>query len=112
MTRKDRARAEHEAWLEERGLTRKQIAQKRIDPAKLREPPPYRRDPVLPPVSHGVGNGPARGMMVNLHEEPEHVREEVMRKARRVETAYSKGPLQYITPGTDLTMIGSRSRRG
>ncbi|CAB4162924.1 hypothetical protein UFOVP787_183 [uncultured Caudovirales phage] len=53
-----------------------------------------------------------RDIMSNLHKEPEHVRKEILAKASRVMPLFNKGGLQYATPETDLTMVGSKSRRG
>jgi len=53
-----------------------------------------------------------RGVMVNLHKEPEEVRKAIMDKASRVMPLFNKGGLQYATPETDLTQVGSKSRRG
>lgn len=67
-------------------------------------------------VSAGVSGDSAscakRGVMANLHKEPEAVRAEILAKASRVMPLFNKGGLQYATPETDLTMVGSKSRRG
>lgn len=53
-----------------------------------------------------------RGVMTNLHKETEAVRKEILDKASRVMPLFNKGGLQYATPGTDMTQVGSKSRRG
>jgi hypothetical protein len=53
-----------------------------------------------------------RDIMTNLHKEPEHVRKEIMAKASRVMPLYNKGGLQYASPSEDMTMVGSKTRRG
>lgn len=53
-----------------------------------------------------------RGIMDNLHKEPEHVRKEILQKASRCMPLYNKGGIQYASPETDLTTVGSKSRRG
>jgi hypothetical protein len=53
-----------------------------------------------------------RSLMSNLHKEPEHVRREILDKASRVMPLFNKGGLQYATPDTDMTQVGSKSRRG
>jgi hypothetical protein len=53
-----------------------------------------------------------RSLMSNLHKEPEHVRKEILAKASRVMPLFNKGGLQYATPETDMTQVGSKSRRG
>jgi hypothetical protein len=53
-----------------------------------------------------------RSLMNNLHKEPEHVRKAILDKASRVMPLFNKGGLQYATPDTDMTQVGSKSRRG
>lgn len=53
-----------------------------------------------------------RSLMSNLHKEPEHVRKEILDKASRVMPLFNKGGLQYATPDTDMTQVGTKSRRG
>lgn len=53
-----------------------------------------------------------RGIMDNLHKEPEHVRKEILEKASRCMPLYNKGGIQYASPDTDFTTVGSKSRRG
>ncbi len=53
-----------------------------------------------------------RGVMSNLHKEPEHVRKEILDKASRCMPLYNKGGLQYATPDTDMKTVGTKSRRG
>ena len=53
-----------------------------------------------------------RGVMTNLHKEPKHVRDAIIDKASRVMPLFNKGGLQYATPETDMTTVGSKSRRG
>lgn len=49
-----------------------------------------------------------RSLMKRLHNEPEHVRKEVLNKASRIAPLYSKGPTQYITNGADLSDLGRK----
>ena len=51
---------------------------------------------------------------VSLAKEPEHVREAIIAKSKRIAIAYNKGAYQYVTDGTDPKTIGSgeRLRRG
>jgi hypothetical protein len=53
-----------------------------------------------------------KDIMTKLHNEPKHVREEILNKASRVMPLYNKGGLQYVTPETDIKTVGSKSRRG
>jgi hypothetical protein len=52
-----------------------------------------------------------RGVMANLHKESEKTKKEILDKASRVMPLYNKGGLQYATPKTDLTEVGTKSRR-
>jgi hypothetical protein len=49
-----------------------------------------------------------------LAREPEHVREAIIAKSKRIAIAYNKGAYQYVTDDTDPKTIGSgeRLRRG
>ena len=49
-----------------------------------------------------------------LAKEPEHVREAIIAKSKRIAIAYNKGAYQYVTDETDPKTIGSgeRLRRG
>lgn len=58
-----------------------------------------------------VDGGRVSGVMANLHNEPAHVQRAILDKAKRVETAYNKGPLVFVTDGMDIKTMGSRSRR-
>ena len=59
-----------------------------------------------------AGDCSKRDIMTNLHKEPEHVQQEILRKASLVMPLYNKGGLQYAGPDVDLTTVGSKSRRG
>jgi hypothetical protein len=48
---------------------------------------------------------------VNLDKEPEHVREQILAKSKRIAQMYNKGGYQYITDDVDITTIGTRNRR-
>lgn len=49
-----------------------------------------------------------------LAKEPEHIREAIIAKSKRIAIAYNKGAYQYVTDETDPKTIGSgeRLRRG
>ena len=63
-------------------------------------------------LSNSVGNGFKKGIMENLHKEAPEVQKEIMLKASRCMPLFNKGGLQYLTPGEDMTQVGSKSRRG
>jgi len=47
----------------------------------------------------------------NLAKEPEHVREQIIAKSKRIALMYNKGAYQYISDDIDITTIGTRNRR-
>jgi hypothetical protein len=44
----------------------------------------------------------------NLAREPEHIREAIIAKSRRVAPQFNKGAIQYITEEADLTTLGRK----
>ena len=48
---------------------------------------------------------------INLNREPEHVREAILAKSKRIAQMYNKGGYQYITDDIDVKTIGTRNRR-
>jgi len=103
----------HDQWLMKRGLHPSQIA------AKKRQVGEYKND--LPDLSldrdsgqlgNSVGNGYAKGIMTNLHKERPEVQREIMMKASRCMPLFNKGGYQYASPDTDMSTVGTRSRRG
>jgi hypothetical protein len=71
-----------------------------------------RSDYVSAGMSGSASSCVDRSLMSNLHKEPEHVRKAILDKASRVMPLFNKGGLQYATPDTDMTQVGSKSRRG
>lgn len=108
--RRIKADAEHAAWLKERGLDRATLRRKLLESGNGIEFPEYPYTKVQ--YSNVVGSGIKRGVMSNMHREAPEVKNEILAKASRVMPLYNKGGLQYCTPETDLTMVGSKSRRG
>lgn len=110
--------AEHDAWLRKRGLHPDQrplrdAMMKARGAKQINRIPDYREGiRSTAPLSNAVGNGFKTGVMENLHKEKPDVQKAILDKAKRVEVAYNKGPAMYITPGTDVTMLGNKSRRG
>jgi hypothetical protein len=107
----------HEAWLLKNGLHPEQIKIKKgVDLKwKQRYTESIRVDQsgyVSAGMSGSASSCAKRDIMTNLHKEPEHVRKEILEKASRVMPLFNKGGLQYATPETDLTQVGSKSRRG
>jgi hypothetical protein len=113
---KSAATIKHEQWLMERGLLPGQIAKKKTVDVKWKER--YnddmkvdRNDYVSSGMSGNASSTVKRGIMTNLHKEPEHVRKEILDKASRVMPLFNKGGLQYATPETDMATVGTKSRR-
>jgi len=109
------ARAEHEAWV--LSMTGGRKADKKVLDFKWKQR--YTNDMMVDRsgyVSAGMSGSASsctdRSLMSNLHKEPEHVRKEILAKASRVMPLFNKGGLQYATPETDMTQVGSKSRRG
>lgn len=109
------ARAEHEAWVQ--SMTGGKKASKKVLDFKWKQR--YNDDMMVDRsgyVSAGMSGSAFsctdRSLMSNLHKEPEHVRKEILAKASRVMPLFNKGGLQYATPETDMTQVGSKSRRG
>jgi hypothetical protein len=113
---KSAATTKHEQWLLEKGLLPGQIAKKKTldknwkqkytDSMKV-----DRSDYVSAGLSGDASSTVKRGVMTNLHKEPEHVRKEILDKASRVMPLFNKGGLQYATPETDMATVGTKSRR-
>ncbi len=107
------AKAKHDKWLRERGLHPDQRDLQRAFKGKRVIDMPDLKVPENVPLSNTIdGNGLVRGMMANLHKESPEVQKEILAKASRCVPQYNKGGYEYTTPGTDITTIGSKSRRG
>ena len=107
------ASAKHDAWLRERGLHPEQRDLQRAFKGKyVNSIPDYTVTRHSAELSNGIGNGYKKGIMANLHKESPEVQRAVMEKAARTTMAYNKGPIQYFSPESDKTNLGSQSRRG
>lgn len=106
-----KADAEHDAWLRKRGLHPDQRRDKQI---KSTATIPNYREGITSkiPLSNAVGNGYKSGVIQNLHKEAPQVQKEILAKASRCMPLYNKGGYQYATDGTDMKMVGSKTRRG
>ena len=105
--------AKHNAWLAKQGLTPNQVKLKKEFVGNVRintRPDLTTSNPYQ--LSNSVGNGYKKGIMENLHKESPEVQKEIMLKASRCMPLFNKGGLQYLTPGEDVTQVGSKSRRG
>lgn len=100
----------HQEWLRERGLLPEQLKAKAK--VSINNLPEYRADLRNSiPLSNKIGNGFKSGVMENLHKEKPEVQKEILAKASRCMPLYNKGGIQYCTPDTDLTTVGTKSRR-
>lgn len=114
----DKAREEHQKFLESMGVSKKQLQ-------KTKE---GRRNLVLDSWKKSFYNkleskieqkdiantgvtGQVTGVFANLHKEPEHVRKAILEKKARVMPLYNKGGLQLASANEDLTQVGARTRR-
>ena len=109
--------SKHDAWLLKNGLHLSQIKSKKGVDVNWKKR--YNEDMMVDRtdyVSSGMSGTASscvdRSLMTNLHKEPEHVRKAILDKASRVMPLFNKGGLQYATPETDMTQVGSKSRRG
>ena len=101
-----KAKSEHEAWLRKNGVHPDQLKpQKRGKLKSTYKPEVSMTSDTI------VDGGRVTGVMANLHNEPEHIQKKILEKAKRVEIAYNKGGLVYVTDGMDIKTMGSRSRR-
>lgn len=107
--------SDHDKWLESMGLAPKQIKAKKSKDtswkSKYAEGLKVDRSSTQYESAGMSGSASScanRSIMVNLHKEPEHVREAILAKAARTAPLYSKGPYQYITDGTNLDDVGKK----
>ena len=107
------ATAKHEQWLRKQGLHPEQRTLQRAFKGRYQNDiPDYTVTRHTAELSNGIGNGYKKGIMANLHKETPQVQQQIMDKASRCLPLYNKGGYQYATPDTDMTMTGSKSRRG
>lgn len=102
-----RKKDEHNSFLMRMGVHPSQLKNKKKEKIPL---PKYKVDKVE--LSNSVSNGFARGILANLHKEPEHVRKQILEKMNDVQPLYNKGGLQVATNFDKTGPLGSRSRRG
>ena len=107
---------EHQAWLSKRGLLPSQIKAKiKLDnnwkeeyTASIKVERKYESVEMF-----GSKDSCAKkDIMTKLHKESNQVKKEILNKASRVMPLYNKGGLQYVTPETDIKMVGTKTRRG
>lgn len=108
-----KATAEHNKWLRSQGLHPEQRDMARaINGHHKNEMPNLHVDNAVPLGNNlHVDGARITGVMANIHRESTETRAAILDKASRVDVGYNKGGLIYVTPGTDITTLGSRSRR-
>ena len=101
------AKAEHEAWLKKNGVHPDQLKHK---PKTRNTFPSYKTEKAH--LSNTiVDGGHNKSIMANLYKESEVVQRKILEKAKRIDMAYNKGGLVYVTDGMDIKTMGARSRR-
>jgi len=110
---KREADAKHAAWLKRQGLHPDQRDMARAVKGKHTNPMPNLKVDNSTPLGNNLYVDGARrtGVMANLHRESPEIQAAIIDKANRVDVGYNKGGLIYVTPGTDPTTLGSKSRR-
>lgn len=102
------AKIEHENWLKKNGVHPDQLKGAKKYSNNI---PDYSVDKSIKTSDTIVDGGRARGIMINLNNEPEHVRREIKEKASRCVPLYNKGGYMLASKNEDMTKIGSLSRR-
>jgi hypothetical protein len=109
-------RSEHDAWLIKMGVSPQQIKAKKTKNTSWksqyaeglkvdRSTKEHDSHSVIASNASAAAN---RSIMANLHKEPEHVREAILAKAKRVGPLWNKGGLMFITDDQDLTTLGKK----
>jgi hypothetical protein len=111
-----KAAADHAAWLLKMGVSPKKPARKVVDKSWQKEYAATLSVERGKYESSGLNidqeSLAKRDIMSRLNREPEHVQRAILEKASRVMPLFNKGGLQYASPETDMTTVGSKSRRG
>ena len=107
-SKQQKAKQEHEAWLKKNGVHPDQLKVKARGKAKST----YVPDTSIKTSDTFVDAGRVVGIMANLDKESAYTKRLILDKAKRVEIAYNKGGLVYVTDDMDIKTMGSRSRRG
>ena len=106
--------AKHDAWLKKQGLHPSQRELKKAFTGKFKYDMPDYAIEDTAPLSNNlhVDGGRKTGVLANLHKEKPEVQKEILDKASRCMPLFNKGGYQYATPDTDMTQVGSKTRRG
>lgn len=101
-----KAKLEHEAWLEKRGLTRKQIRSKRTN--TINRIPDLSVKEVSPVTNKFANTGFKKSIMEARFKESPEVRAEIERKANSIAPSFNKGPAQPQFTLDDAKNIGRK----
>lgn len=96
-----KARAEHNVWLEKRGLLPSQIKVRKPKPQLLR---PWDAKPMPKPnqcATYTAGVNDIWEKIRKGEEKPETI-QAIIAKSKRIAPAYSKGPVQYLGDDPDV----------
>lgn len=111
-----RAREEHAKFLTKMGVHPSQLKEKKnmgnYYGTRRKQPKPVETKVFLEDLSAYKNTGSVKGILANLHNEPEHVQRQVRELQSRVMPLYNKGGLQLASKNEDLSTVGARSRRG
>lgn len=108
--RLQRAKLEHQRWLEKRGLTSSDVSRFLNKNGRPKTMPDLS---VKSSVKPSNGFAPVIGIrtpMENRFKERPEVRAEIEKKAMRISTLYNKGNSQYVTDG-DLHKYEAKARK-
>lgn len=111
-----RAREEHDKFLVKMGVHPSQLKEtKKVGNyfgPRRKQAKPVEEKVFLEDISAYKNTGSVKGILANLHNEPEHVQRQVRELQSRVMPLYNKGGLQLALKNEDLSTVGARSRRG
>ena len=104
--------SDHDKWLRKMGLSLEQIKKRKTsNPSWIKEYSESLKVDRSSAQYQSLGSfGDSsscanRSIMANLHKEPEHIREQIIAKSKRVMPLYNKGGLQVLTDSDDLKSL-------
>lgn len=110
------ARKEHEKFLIKMGINPKQkrgtTQVGNYFGPRRKAAKPIEEKVFLEDLSAYKNAGTVKGVLANIHKEPEHVQQKIRELQSRVMPLFNKGGLQLASKNEDLSTVGSRSRRG
>ncbi len=111
-----KAREEHDKFLMSMGVHPIQLKERKkvgnFYGTRRKQAKPVEDKVFLEDFSVYKNTGGVKGILANLHNEPEHVQRQVRELQSRVMPLYNKGGLQLASKNEDLSTVGARSRRG